>query len=72
MAPRRGRQAPRSGRLKGVMGGVEGFKGEDTELPLIPPLFAAHSGQFSLPFGKGKTFPLPKGLKGNVDSIIPL
>ena len=45
------RAAP--GRLKGVMGGVEGFKGEDTELPLIPPHFAAHSGQFLLPFAKG-------------------
>ncbi len=53
------RAAP--GRLKGVMGGVEGFKGEDTELPLIPPHFAAHSGQISLSFDKGKKTALPPG-----------
>ena len=38
-----------------LLGGVEGFKGEDSELPLIPPHLAAHSGQVSLPFEKGES-----------------
>ena len=62
--PAPGAASPRSGRLKGVMGGVEGFKGEDSELPLIPPHFAAHSGQFLLPFEKG-TQPSPWPLHKN-------
>ena len=62
--PAPGAASPRSGRLKGVMGGVEGFKGEDTELPLIPPLFAAHSGQVCFPLKKKINFhPFSKGKK---------
>ena len=34
------------------MGGVEGFKGEDSELPLIPRLFAAHSGHICFLWAK--------------------
>ena len=47
-----------------LLGGVEGFKGEDTELPLIPPHLAAYSGQFLLSFKKEINFvPFQKGNK---------
>ena len=47
-----------------LLGGVEGFKGEDTELPLIPPHFAAHSGQVCFPLKKKINFhPFSKGKK---------